>query len=199
MNKKLAIIGAGGHGKVVGEIALLNQYDTIDFFDDKISEIKNFPFGIVGNIELLKKNLKNYDDFFVAIGDNVIRCDKISWLKKEKKNIVSLIHPKSTVSKFSSIEAGSCVMANAAINAGTLIKEGVIINTSASIDHDCQIEGYAHISPNCSLSGNVKVGKFTHLGTGTSVHPGINIGQNVKTGIGSKIFKNILDNKIFKN
>ena len=43
MNKKIAIIGAGGHGKVVGEIALLNQYDVIDFFDDKINEIKNFP------------------------------------------------------------------------------------------------------------------------------------------------------------
>jgi len=199
MNKKLAIIGAGGHGKVVGEIALLNQYDTINFFDDKISEIKNFPFGIVGNIELLKKNLKNYDDFFVAIGDNVTRCDKISWLKKEKKNIVSLIHPKSTVSKFSSIEAGSCVMANAVVNAGTNIKEGVIINTSSSIDHDCSIEDYSHISPNCSLSGNVRVGKFTHLGTGTSVHPRINIGQNVKTGIGSKIYKDILNNKIFKN
>ena len=199
MNKKLAIIGAGGHGKVVGEIALLNQYDTINFFDDRINEIKNFPFNIIGNLEFLKKSLKNYDNFFVAIGDNVSRCDKISWLKKEKKNLVNLIHPKSTVSKFSSIEAGSCVMANAAINAGTLIKEGVIINTSASIDHDCQIEGYAHISPNCSLSGNVKVGKFTHLGTGTSVHPGINIGQNVKTGIGSKIYKDILNNKIFKN
>ena len=199
MNKKLAIIGAGGHGKVVGEIALLNQYDTINFFDDRINEIKNFPFNIIGNLEFLKKSLKNYDNFFVAIGDNVVRCDKISWLKNEKKNIVSLIHPKSTVSQFSSIEAGSCVMANAVINAGTSIKEGVIINTSSSIDHDCLIEDNAHISPNCSLSGNVKVGKFTHLGTGTSVHPGINIGQNVKTGIGSKIYKDILNNKIFKN
>ena len=199
MNKKLAIIGAGGHGKVVGEIALLNQYDTINFFDDRINEIKNFPFNIIGNLESLKKSLKNYDNFFVAIGDNVSRCDKISWLKKEKKNLVNLIHPKSTVSKFSSIEAGSCLMANAVVNAGTNIKDGVIINTSSSIDHDCLIEDYAHISPNCSLSGNVKVGKFTHLGTGTSVHPGINIGQNVKTGIGSKIYKDILNNKIFKN
>ena len=199
MNKKLAIIGAGGHGKVVGEIALLNQYDTIDFFDDRINEIKNFPFNIIGNLEFLKKSLKNYENFFVAIGDNVVRCDKISWLKNEKKNIVSLIHPKSTVSKFSSIKAGSCLMANAVVNAGTNIKEGVIINTSSSIDHDCLIEDYAHISPNCSLSGNVKVGKFTHLGTGTSVHPGINIGQNVKTGIASKIYKDILNNKIFKS
>ena len=35
MNKKLAIIGAGGHGKVVGEIASLNDYKVINFFDDK--------------------------------------------------------------------------------------------------------------------------------------------------------------------
>ena len=45
----------------------------------------------------------------------------------------------------------------------------------------------------------MRVGKFTHLGAGTSVHPGINIGQNVKTGIGSKIYKDIANNKIFKN
>ena len=199
MNKKLAIIGAGGHGKVAGEIALLNQYNTIDFFDDQIYQIKNFPFKIIGNLELLKKNIKNYDNFFVAIGDNKIRFDKISWVKNEKKNIVKLIHPKSTISQFSSIELGSCVMANAVINAGTYIKEGVIINTSSSIDHDCLIEDYAHISPNCSLSGNVNVGKFSHLGAGTSVHPGINVGQNVKIGVGSKIYKDILDNKIYKN
>lgn len=199
MNKKIAIIGAGGHGKVVGEIAFLNQYNTIHFFDDQIDKIKNFPFKIIGNVKLLKNNLKDYDDFFVAIGDNIKRHDQISWLKKEKNNIASLIHPKSTISQFSSIEAGSCIMANAVINPGTFIKEGVIINTSSTIDHDCFIEDYAHISPNCSLSGNVSVGKFTQLGTGTSVHPGINIGKNIKTGIGSKIYKNIVDNKIFKN
>ena len=31
MNKKLAIVGAGGHGKVVGEIATLSKYKIIDF------------------------------------------------------------------------------------------------------------------------------------------------------------------------
>ena len=199
MNKKLAIIGAGGHGKVVGEIALLNKYETINFFDDQINMIKKFPFKISGDLDKLKINKKKYDAFFVAIGDNKKRHDHILWLKKEKYNIVSLIHPKSIISQFSSVDVGSCVMANAVINPGTFIKEGVIINTSSSIDHDCLIEDCAHISPNCSLSGNVSVGKFTHLGTGTSVHPGINIGNNVKTGIGSKIYKNIVDNKMFKN
>ena len=199
MNNKLAIIGAGGHGKVVGEIASLNRYKVINFFDDRAKEIKDFPFSIIDNFDYLTDHLKDYDAFFVALGDNQTRSEKIEWLKKNKMNIVSLLHPKSTISKFSSIGTGTCVMANAVINAGCLIKEGVIINTSASVDHDCIIDDFAHISPNCSLSGNVSIGKFTHLGTGTSVYPGINIGSNVKSGIGSKLFKNISDDTICKN
>ena len=198
MNKKLAIIGAGGHGKVVGEIALLKQYKIIHFFDDEIEKIKDFPFTISGNLDYLVNHLKDYDSFFVAIGDNQKRYNKLEWLKKQKKNIINLIHPKSTISKFSSLGLGISVMANAVINPGTFIKEGVIINSSASIDHDCVIECFSHISPNCSLSGNVRVGKFTHLGTGTSVHPGINIGNNVKTAVGSKVYKNILNEKVYK-
>ena len=200
MNKKIAIIGAGGHGKVVGEIALLNKYKIIDFFDDQAKKkIKEFPFTIIGTLDYLKEHLYDYDAFFVAIGDNQLRKEKIEFLKSIKLNIISLVHPKSTISKFSSIGIGTCVMANAVINAGSLIKDGVIINTSSSIDHDCSIEDYAHISPNSSISGRVSIGKLTHLGTGTSVHPGISIGNNVKTGVGSKVFKNILDHTIYKN
>lgn len=199
MNKKLAIIGAGGHGKVVGEIALLNEYNIVDFFDDQANEINDFPFNVVDTLNYLEEHQNEYDDFFVAIGDNKLRRDKIVWLKKNKMNIVNLIHPKSVISKFCSLGLGTCAMANSTVNPGAIIKEGVIVNTSASVDHDCVIDDYAHISPNCSLSGNVKIGKFTHLGTGTSVHPGINIGDNVKTGIGARIFKDILNGTIFKN
>jgi UDP-N-acetylbacillosamine N-acetyltransferase len=196
MNKKIAIIGAGGHGKVVGEIALLNQYELINFFDDKENQIKEFPFTISGSLNYLLENLKEYNAFFVAIGDNHIRCKIIERLKNQNLNIVSLVHPKSTVSKFSYLGKGSCVMANAVINPGTTVKEGVIINTSASVDHDCTIGDFAHISPNCSLSGNVRIGRLSHLGTGTSIHPGIKIGNNTKTAIGAKVYKNILDDKV---
>ena len=200
MNKKIAIIGAGGHGKVVGEIALLNQFKTIDFFDDRIvSNSKKFPFSVLGNLDDLENNFKNYDSYFVAIGDNKIRRDKINWLRKYKVSFANLIHPKSTISKFSNLGIGICVMAHAVINAGTSIGDGVIINTSSSVDHDCIIEDYVHVSPNCALSGNIKVGKFTHLGTGTSIRPGITIGNNVNTGVGSKIYKDILDEEIIKN
>jgi len=199
MNKKIAIIGAGGHGKVVGEIAMLNEYEVINFFDDQENNIKEFLFTPIKTLEYLNKNLKDYDAFFVAIGDNQARSNKIKWLKELNVNIVNLVHPKSSISKFSSLGMGTCVMANAAINAGTFIKEGVIVNTSASIDHDCTIGDFSHISPNCSLSGGVSVGKLSHIGTGTSVHPGIRIGNYVKIGVGSKIYKNISDQSVYNN
>lgn len=199
MNKKIAIIGAGGHGKVVGEIAFLNKYKVINFFDDQASQIKKFPFTISGNLKYLEEHFAEYDSFFVAIGKNNERSKIIEWLKEYNLNIETLIHPRAIVSKLSLLSEGICVMANATINPGTIINEGVIINTTASIDHDCLIDKFSHISPNCTLSGGVKVGELTHLGSGTTVHPGINIGKNVKTGIGSRVFKDILDKEIFIN
>ena len=41
MNKKIAIIGAGGHGKV-GEIAILNKYKVVNFLMIRPAKLKNF-------------------------------------------------------------------------------------------------------------------------------------------------------------
>lgn len=199
MKKTIAILGAGGHGKVVGEIAFLNKFKVIDFYDDiKFTLKERFPFKILGKSQDFKDNLKKYDACFLAIGDNEIRFKKTIWLDKLNQKLINLYHPNSTVSKNIIIGKGNCVMANAVINTGSSIGDGIIINTSASIDHDCYVEDYAHISPNCSLSGNVKVGKLTHIGTGSSVHPGIKIGCNVKIGVGTRIYKNISDNTVYK-
>lgn len=60
MDKKLLIIGAGGHGKVVAEVAAACGYDNVKFLDDNSPEaigkikdmasfIKEFPNAFVGN------------------------------------------------------------------------------------------------------------------------------------------------------
>ena len=67
MSKKIAIIGAGGHGKVVGEIALLNHYQKIDFFDDKFDKIKSFPFNLINNLDFLSNYINNYDAFLLQL------------------------------------------------------------------------------------------------------------------------------------
>ena len=48
--KKIAILGAGGHGKVVGEIAHLNNFKIIDFFDDNYKNIKNYIINMISGL-----------------------------------------------------------------------------------------------------------------------------------------------------
>lgn len=61
--KKLLIIGAEGHGKVVPEIAKDIGYQEIHFLDDNSSEA-------IGKISDIEKFTDRYSDTFVGIGNN---------------------------------------------------------------------------------------------------------------------------------
>jgi sugar O-acyltransferase (sialic acid O-acetyltransferase NeuD family) len=198
IKKKIAILGAGGHGKVVGDIAFLNGFSEIEFFDDNHLDIKNYPFKIIGELDQFQKLYNKYSFWFISIGDNLIRKKIFLKFSKLKKNLTNLIHPSSIVSQFSKIDKGICIMANVVINAGSKIKKGAIINSSASIDHDCSIGEFAHIAPNVTLCGDVLIENESLVGAGSTVHPGIKVGKNVKIAIGSKVFKDIKNNIIFK-
>ena len=197
IEKKIAILGAGGHGKVAGDIAFLNGFRNIDFFDDNFLDIKNYPFKIIGNLSQFEKVSNQYSFWFVAIGDNSMRKKIVLRFNKFKKNLANLIHPSSVISHFSKIDKGICIMANVVINSGSKVKKGAIINSSASIDHDCTISEFVHIAPNVTLCGNVFIEHGSLIGAGSTMHPGIKVGKNVKIGIGSKVFKDIKNDTIY--
>lgn len=64
--RRLIIIGGGGHGNVVSEIAELNGYKIINFLDDA-----DIPKAI-GKVADFEKYI-NDSDFIVAIGNNQAR------------------------------------------------------------------------------------------------------------------------------
>ena len=51
----LIIVGAGGHGKVVAELAQRQQlWDKISFIDDRFPELKTvFDLPVIGNLQFL--------------------------------------------------------------------------------------------------------------------------------------------------
>ena len=55
MSKKLVIIGASGHGKVIADIALKNGYEIVGFLDDNdaVKEIAGFP--VLGRVSEIAK------------------------------------------------------------------------------------------------------------------------------------------------
>ncbi|KWZ78063.1 acetyltransferase [Anaerococcus tetradius] len=181
---RLIIIGAGGHGKVVADIAVKNSYTDICFLDDDINlkECAGFPvIGPISYAELLR------GDKIVAIGNSLIR-EKI---QNSIDNVVTLIHPSSIISRRVKIGEGSVIMAGAVINSDSIIGKGVIINTSTSIDHDCKIEDFAHISIGSHLAGGVRIGKNTFVGAGSTIINGIVISSDCIIGGGALVINDI--------
>ena len=182
--KKLVIIGASGHGKVIADIAVKNGYEEIVFLDDdtEIKECAGFP--VVGQ----SAEAENMDgDKIVAIGNAKIR----ERIQNNLSGLATLIHPNAVVSRRVKIGEGSVVMAGAVINSDAVIGKGCIINTGASVDHDCKVGDYVHISVGAHVAGTVNIGSRTWIGAGATVSNNVNICEDCMVGAGAVVIKNI--------
>lgn len=191
----LLILGAGGHGKVIADIASqLGKWNKIAFADDRIdiNTILNFP--IVSSMGEYEKVIDQYDEAFIAIGNNKIRMQWINKLISREVRIAKIIHPSSVISEFSEIGEGTVVMPGTIVNADTSIGRGVILNTSSSIDHDCRIEDGVHISPGVHICGTVIIGRCSWICTASSIINNVKIGVNVKVAAGSTVLCNVPSN-----
>lgn len=188
--KRLIIIGASGHGKVVADIAKKNGYDEIVFLDDNeiITECLGFP--VIGCVSAYVDYIDDCD-FFVAIGNLEARERIYNDLIAFGGNVVTLIHPSAVIANSVTVGYGTVVMAGAVINPSVAIGNGCIINTCASVDHDCIIGDLTHISVGAHLAGTVVVRESTIIGIGASVSNNIEITSDCIIGAGAVVVNDI--------
>ena len=193
MKDKLIIIGAGGHGKVVADIAIkMNKWQSIAFLDDDKSIKTSMGLEVIGKTADAFTN-KEEADFFVAIGSNTTREKIQENLIEKGLNVVILIHPSAVIGTDVEIGIGTAVMAGVVINSSSRIGKGCIINTSSSLDHDNVIEDYVHISPGVRAAGSVRVGKGSWIGIGSVISNNVNIYSGCKVGAGAVVVKDITE------
>lgn len=150
--KTLLIVGAGGYGQLVKEIAFECGYDSVDFLDD------NNAIAI-GKIEELNLFQKNYDGCVVAIGNPTIRAG----ILKNIDNPVSLVHPNATVYKSAVIESGCIVEANAVISASAIVRQGSFICAGAVVNHNAEVEEFCQIDCNAVVAAGKCVSSSTKV------------------------------------
>ncbi|MGE5628573.1 MAG: acetyltransferase [Solirubrobacterales bacterium] len=198
--KKIVLIGAGGHCKVIIDIIQsTKEYEIVGITDTKETGII-FDIPVIGNDDILQELYKTGVEYaFISIGsiNDFEKRNKIfKMIKSIGFKIPVLIHKSAIVSQFSSIEEGTCIMAGAVINPGTIIGENCIINTGSVVEHDCMVGNNTHISPNASIAGNVAIGCNTHIGIGSTVIQGKTLGENVTIGAGAVVIDDIIDNSL---
>lgn len=196
MNDNLVIIGAGGHGRVVADIAKKSGvYKNILFLDD--SDTNNDKVCVSGMVKDYYKYIEGHD-FVVAIGNNQVRERIQRELQDKNVCFATLIHPNACIGDGVVVGTGSVVMAGAVINSCAIIGEGVIVNTCSSVDHDCTVGAFSHISVGAHLAGTVNVGARVFVGAGATVINNINICDDCMIGAGATVVKNICAAGVYK-
>ena len=151
--KKLLILGAGGYGKTVADVAAqLGYYDKISFLDDgQTGE------NILGKCDAYAKFVDGETDVYPAFGYHAYRMKWLELFLEKGYSVPTLIHPRAYVSPTAKIGTGTVVLPMAVVNTGVTVKEGCIINIGAMIDHDSIIEAGCHLAPGAIVKAENRI------------------------------------------
>lgn len=196
--KKIVLIGAGGHCKVIIDILnSMKEYEIVGVTDPK-GDGKVLDVSIIGDDNILhglhKEGVQYAFICVGAIGNMEIRNVIHASLKKIGFKLPVLIHKTAIVSNYATIDEGTCIMPGAIINPSVVIGKNCIINTGSIIEHDCWIGDNTHISPNASIAGGVSIGINSHIGIGSTIIQEKKVGDNVTIGAGAVVITDIEDN-----
>ena len=192
--KRLALLGASGHGKVIADAALLAGWDEVIFFDDAWPDrTHNGPWSVIGTTQDLLAQLERFDGALIAIGNCSTRWAKHRQLEAAGARMATVVHPAAVVSKYARLGPGTVVMAAAVVNAGAELGAACIINTGATVDHDCVLGPAVHVCPGAHVSGDVKIGSGTWVGVGSAIKQGVTLGERVMVGAGAVVIRSVAD------
>lgn len=206
MKKKLIIIGAGGCGREVAQIAMDVQdtgsvdWELYGFIDDNPRVLDGYKCDIqlLGSIQEWAP--KEEEVFICAIGDPSLREKLGCLLETRNANFINLIHPTSIIAPSAVYEHGLVVYPYTVISVNTKIGKHVLINLHNAIGHDAIVGDYSVLSSFCDITGHVHLGKKVFLGSRVSIVPGAKIGDSVYIGLGSVVVASIKSGKrVFGN
>lgn len=175
MNNKnkpnLLILGAGGFGKSVAEVATsLGIWHEIFFVDDSwpsTTEINNYK--IISDILNLSELNSYAYQAIVAVGNNGLRHKWYKILDELNIPLASVIDPTSILCSSVKVADGVIIMAGCVVGSAVKIQSGAILNLGTLIDHDVEIGSCAHLSIGVKVTGGTKIAPLSFLKAGTIV------------------------------
>lgn len=156
------ILGAGGYGRTVRDIAEQLGYSTI-VLDDADPGHPLLTFSCY---------IDEHSFFIPTFGNNTFRMEWINRIEERGGQLATLIHPTAYVSPATIINPGTVILPHAIVNTDVVVGKGCIINFGAIVDHGCILEEGVHLVPGAIVKGENRIEKCSKIEAGELVERG---------------------------
>jgi sugar O-acyltransferase (sialic acid O-acetyltransferase NeuD family) len=194
--RRILILGAGGHGRVVLDILLqIPAVEVVGFLDNNSDiigrRVDGFPvWGALADLDRIRGE-RAVDGALVAIGDNGTRRHLARSVERAGVPLISAVHPSATVAHNAMVGRNVVIAAGAVVCAHCQIGDSVILNTGCIIDHQTMIAEGCHVCPGVRVAGRVKIEPGAFVGIGATVVPKVTIGCESIVGAGAVVIEDV--------
>lgn len=191
MARRIVVLGAGGHAKVVVDLLrTCGDYEVFGCLGEGKESVLGTP--VLGGDDLLGPlRAEGVACVALGLGDNALRTRLGLDAIAKGFEAPALVHPRAVVASGVRIGRGTVVMAGAVINVGACIGDFCIVNTLACVEHDCTLGDGSHLAPQAALAGGVRLGAQAFMGVGSCAIPGRCIGAHAIVGAGAVVVADI--------
>ncbi|MGA2618639.1 MAG: acetyltransferase [Thermoguttaceae bacterium] len=193
----VAVIGGGGHGKVIidilekmGGMRIAGIVDAVLPLDQQV-----LGYPVLGRDDDLPRLASDcgIQGVVVAIGDNWRRSRIVAAVQSRCPRIEfpNAIHPRAQLAKNVRLGVGNVIMAGCVVNSDTVIGDFCILNTNCSVDHDGKVGSFASFAPNSCAGGAVESGEFTAVCLGANIIDRLTIGSHTVVGAGATVLRDL--------
>jgi sugar O-acyltransferase (sialic acid O-acetyltransferase NeuD family) len=177
----LYIVGGGGHGSDVADLALRCGITPAGIADDRNVDARRFAsrgIPVSGPIPDLPRDAT----FTFGIGTPEVRhklAPRVPCAPGEP-----LIDPSATVSPTGTQGAGTQIFWHASVGPLCRLGEHVLVSYGATIGHDCVLADTVCVLPGAHVAGDVTIEEGALIGVGAIVAQGVRIGEGARIGEG---------------
>jgi len=188
--QRLLILGAGGHGRAVADLARACGF-TVAGFTDRSASAGGPGSPVLGTDAELAALIRpqRIDGGVVGVGNTALvrRAQLYDVLVAAGVPQPPLVHPRAAASALAEVGPGSVVFAGSVVGSGARIGVNAVLYSGVVVEHECLIGDHAYLSPGVILSGQVTVEAGAFLGAGAVVLPGVRIGEGAVVAAGAVV------------
>jgi sugar O-acyltransferase (sialic acid O-acetyltransferase NeuD family) len=194
--KHLIIIGAGGYGREICDLAKSCKeygfkYVVKGFLDSNLEALGNRP-----NYPTVLDTVENYkiqedDVFVIAIANTDTKKSCAEIIQKKGGRFHTLIHQSAVVAQNTTIGDGCVLGRGVIISNDCVIGNHCTFNSKAMVGHDCKLGNFCNLNAGSFIGGECLIDDGVTVHTYGIVTPRLHIEQNAVVGAGSIVVKNV--------